>query len=94
MALHKSSVLPVSFTTVILFLVKVPVLSEQITLVQPRVSTALILLITALALDILVTPIESTTVTTVASPSGMAATAKDTATIKVSRIFFNSKEPA
>ena len=39
---------------------------------------------TALRFDILVTPMESTMVTTVASPSGMAATARLTATMKVS----------
>ena len=36
----------------------------------------------ALRLDMLVTPILSTTVTTAARPSGMAATARDTAIIK------------
>ena len=38
---------------------------------------------TAFSRDIFVTPMESTTVTTVASPSGMAATARETATMKV-----------
>ncbi len=71
-------------TTVILFWVRVPVLSEQMTCVQPSVSTAVSLRMTALRLDILVTPMESTMVTTVASPSGMAATARLTATMKVS----------
>ncbi len=42
---------------------------------------------TALRRDIFVTPIESTMVTTAASPSGMAATARLTATIKVSRML-------
>ena len=37
---------------------------------------------------------DSTTVTTVASPSGMAATARDTATMKVSRITSRWKSPA
>ena len=37
----------------------------------------------ALRLDMLVTPMESTMVTTAARPSGMAATARETATIKV-----------
>ena len=70
-------------TTVILFCVSVPVLSEQIICVQPSVSTAVSLRITALRFDILVTPIESTIVTTAASPSGTAATARLTATINV-----------
>ena len=49
---------------------------------QPRVSTAVSLRITALRFDIFVTPIERTIVTTAASPSGIAATARETATIK------------
>lgn len=61
----------------------VPVLSEQITCVQPSVSTAVRRRMTAFSRDIFVTPMESTTVTTVASPSGMAATARETATMKV-----------
>ena len=72
-------------TTVILFCVSVPVLSEQITCVQPSVSTAESLRIMACFLLILVTPIESTMVTTAAKPSGIAATASDTAIIKVER---------
>ncbi len=64
-----------------------PVLSEQIIFVLPRVSTAVSLRITALRLDILVTPIERTIVTSAAKPSGMAATAKDTAIINVSSIL-------
>ena len=54
--------------------------------VQPRVSTAVRRRMTALRWLILVTPMDSTTVTTVARPSGMAATARETATIKVSRM--------
>ena len=77
---------PVWSTTVILFWVRVPVLSEQITWVQPSVSTAVSRRITACRLLMLVTPMLSTTVTTVASPSGIAATASDTATIKVLRM--------
>ena len=53
------------------------------TCVQPRVSTAESLRIMALCWLILVTPMESTMVTTAASPSGMAATASDTATMNV-----------
>ena len=79
--------LPSCFTTVILFWVSVPVLSEQITCVQPSVSTAVSFRITAFRFDILVTPMESTIVTTAASPSGIAATARLTATIKVFKMF-------
>ena len=81
-------------TTVILFCVSVPVLSEQITCVQPSVSTAVRRRITAFSRDIFVTPMESTTVTTVASPSGMAATARDTATMKVFRTTSSAWPPA
>ena len=77
---------PVWSTTVILFWVRVPVLSEQITWVQPSVSTAVRRRITALRRLMRVTPMLSTTVTTVARPSGMAATARDTATMKVFRM--------
>ena len=77
---------PTCSVTVILFCVRVPVLSEQIIWVHPRVSTAVSLLTTAFSLDILVTPIDKTTVTTVASPSGIAATASDTATMNIFRI--------
>ncbi len=62
-----------------------PVLSEQMTCVQPSVSTAVSRRMTALRLDMFVTPMDSTTVTTVARPSGMAATASETATMKVSQ---------
>ena len=50
--------------------------------VQPKVSTAVSLRMMAFRLDMLVTPMESTMVTTAARPSGIAATARDTATIK------------
>ena len=66
-----------------MFWVRVPVLSEQITWAHPSVSTAVSFRITALRLDIFVTPMDKTMVTTVASPSGMAATARLTATRKV-----------
>ena len=88
------SSLPVWSTTVILFWVRVPVLSEQMTWAQPSVSTAVSLRMTALRLDILVTPMESTTVTTVARPSGMAATARETATMKVDSTVSRSNRPA
>ena len=77
--------LPYESTTVILFCVSVPVLSEQMTSVHPSVSTAVSLRMIALRLLIFVTPIESTIVTTAASPSGMAATARETAIMNVSR---------
>ena len=48
----------------------------------------------AFLFDILVTPIDSTTVTTAARPSGMAATAKDTATIKELNTNSKFKLPA
>lgn len=94
-----------SWVTVISFLVRVPVLSEQMTLQQPEegngvtsnqcgppghvtggaaggaavspsVSTMGSLLTMALFCTILITPSASVTVTTMGSPSGMAATAR------------------
>ena len=47
----------------------------------------------AFCLDILVTPIESTIVTTAASPSGIAATARLTASINVSSVVWRSNFP-
>src|SRR5690606_34262729 len=75
-AIDKASclVFPKVSTTVILFWVRVPVLSEQTIAVQPKVSTAVSLRIIELRLDILVTPIDKTIVTTATNPSGMAAT--------------------
>ena len=77
-------------TTVILFWVRVPVLSEQMTCVQPSVSTAESLRTMAWRLAILVTPSDSTMVTTATRPSGMAATASETATMKVSSRYLGS----
>ena len=94
MAVHSSSVGPVCSTTVILFWVSVPVLSEQMTWVQPSVSTAVSRRMTAWCLLILVTPMLSTTVTTVASPSGIAATARDTATMNVFSTVSRENSPA
>ena len=48
----------------------------------------------ALRLDILVTPMDSTTVTTAASPSGIAATARETATMKELSTSSKSRLPA
>ena len=92
-AAASSAVSPVCSTTVILFCVNVPVLSEQITCVQPSVSTAVRRRMTAWRRLMFVTPIESTTVTTVASPSGIAATASDTATMNVSSTPRSVKSP-
>ncbi len=70
--------------TVMRFWVSVPVLSEQMIRVQPRVSTAVSLRMMAWFFDIFVTPMDSSIVTTALRPSGMAATASDTAIMKVS----------
>ena len=72
-------------TTVILFCVKVPVLSEQTIDVEPNVSTAGKDFTIAFFLTIFCTLKARTTVTTVASPSGIAATAKATAVLNASR---------
>ena len=83
-----------SCTTVILFCVKVPVLSEHITLTEPKVSTAGSLLTIALFLDILVTPVERTIATIATRPSGIAATANETAVINISRADLPCKTPS
>jgi len=62
--------------------VRVPVLSEQITVVHPRVSTEGSFLTIAFNLDILLDPNERQVVITAGSPSGIAATAKATAILK------------
>ena len=62
--------------TVILFWVKVPVLSEQITVAQPRVSTDGNRRTIAFRRIIRCTPSASAIVTIAGSPSGMAATAR------------------
>ena len=72
-----------TFLTVILFCVKVPVLSEQITDALPSVSTAGSFFTIAFFLTILWTPIAKTIVDTAASPSGIAATASETAVINI-----------
>lgn len=56
-----------------------PVLSEQITDTEPRASTECSFFTMAFRLDILSTPKASVTVVTMGSPSGIAATASDTA---------------
>jgi len=65
-----------TFTTVISFLVSVPVLSVQIMLTRPNVSTAFNVFTNAFLFAIFLTPILITTVITTIKPSGTAATAK------------------
>ena len=79
--------------TFILFWVSVPVLSEHIIELLPKVSTAGSFLIIALFLDILVTPIDSIIVTTAGSPSGIAATARPTDVINISLIDIPLNRP-
>ena len=78
------------WTTVISFWVSVPVLSEQMTVVQPRVSTAGSLRIRACRRIIFCIPRARQMVTTAGSPSGTAAMAKLTAVIKSSMMSFFS----
>ena len=80
--------------TVMRFCVSVPVLSEQMICAQPSVSTAVRRRMIALRRDMFVTPMERTTVTTAASPSGMAATASETAIMKELRMTSKLKPPA
>lgn len=68
--------------TVISFYVSVPVLSEHITVVQPRVSTAGSFLTNAFLLTILLVPNAKQVVITAGSPSGIAATPNATACLK------------
>ena len=77
-------------TTVISFFVNVPVLSEQITLLLPNVSTAGNLRIMLLFFAIFVTPSDNIIVTIAGNPSGIAATASPTDVINISigSIFF------
>ena len=72
--------------TAIWFLVSVPVLSEQMTDAQPRVSTAGRHLMMALRLAMRPTPMASTMVTMAGRPSGIAATARATAVRNMSRM--------
>lgn len=68
--------------TDIWFVVSVPVLSEQITEVQPRVSTEGRLRTMAFFFAILRVPRARQVVMTAGRPSGMAATARATAILK------------
>ncbi len=67
-----------SSRAVILFSVRVPVLSEQIADVEPSVSTAGSRFTIALRFAISRVPIDSSAVTTAGSPVGIAATASAT----------------
>lgn len=58
---------------------KAPVLSEQMTETEPRASTECSFLTIALRFDIRSTPSARVTVVTIGRPSGMAATASETA---------------
>ena len=71
--------------TRISFCVSVPVLSEQITLAVPRVSTAGSCRIIACFLAIFCTPYASVNVTITVKVSGTAATAKEIEVMNISR---------
>ena len=73
--------------------VSVPVLSEQIMDALPKVSTAGRRRIMAFFFAMRCTPIASTMVTMVGSPSGMAETASDTDTINISMMGILSMSP-
>ncbi|OQA17492.1 MAG: hypothetical protein BWY63_02383 [Chloroflexi bacterium ADurb.Bin360] len=73
-----------SRVTVMRFSVSVPVLSEQITVTEPRVSTACSLRIKACRCTISRMPSARLMVTTAAKPSGTAAIARPTAIMKAS----------
>ena len=70
--------------TVISFLVTVPVLSEQITVTEPSVSTAGRRRMMACRRAMRSTPIASVIVSTAGRPSGIAATASPTAARNIS----------
>ena len=82
--------------TVISFCVSVPVLSEQITVADPSVSTEASLRISAWRLIISCMPSARLIVTTAGSPSGTAAIARLTAMMKTSVITraFSEKNSA
>ena len=81
--------------TVILFWVSVPVLSEQITDTQPRLSTAFNFLIIAFSFAIFWVPKAWTMVTMEVRASGMAATARATAKSSESRrVIFRNMQRA
>ena len=69
-----------------MFSVRVPVLSEQIILIQPIVSQAIIFLTSAFSRDIFIILSASETATIVGSPSGTAATISTILVINASDI--------
>ena len=71
-----------NLTATISFLVRVPVLSEQMTVVHPRVSTDYRRLTMQLFAAIFLVPSARHVVITAGKPSGMAATASATAILK------------
>ena len=79
--------------SVMRFCVSVPVLSEQMTDALPSVSTAGRRRMSACFFTIFCTPIAKTMVTMAGSPSGMAATASDTAVMNISRTGIWLKRP-
>ena len=76
------------WTTVISFWVRVPVLSEQTTVAEPRVSTAGSLRMRAWRRTMRCMPRARQMVTTAGRPSGTAAMARLTAVMKSSTISF------
>mmetsp|Transcript_23417 Transcript_23417/g.68387 ORF Transcript_23417/g.68387 Transcript_23417/m.68387 type:complete len:201 (-) Transcript_23417:755-1357(-) len=79
--------------TVISFCVRVPVLSTQTTVAHPRASTAGSFFTIADLAAMRITPRASVTVTQMGSPSGIAATAKDTPMVNMFRSFWPRKKP-
>ena len=79
--------------TVILFSVSVPVLSEQITSAQPRVSTECSRRISAFFLSIRETASPSEIVITAVSPSGIAATERESPVRNISNAGSPRKIP-
>jgi len=69
-------------STHIWLVVSVPVLSEQMIVVHPSVSTLYNFLMMAFYLDILLEPKAKHVVITAGNPSGIAATARAMATLK------------
>ena len=82
-----------TFSTVILFCVSVPVLSEHITVLLPNVSTAGSFFTIAFFFTIFCTPIANTIVDTATKPSGITATASDTAVMNIFIMSFPCSNP-
>ena len=80
--------------TVIRFSVRVPVLSEQMTLAQPSVSTACRRRMTAFFLTIRLTDSARAMVTMAGRPSGMAATASEMPVMSISSTGSPRRMPA